>query len=840
LSYRGPMRRQLEWLCFVLVLAALTPTQAIAAGVPSAPATNAAAAAPPLAAGPDYGPATWVPADPANYSFANRPHDYPVQMIIIHDTESSYATAIQDFQDPTWAASAHYVVSFQGDITQMVREKDIAWHAGNWDYNTRAIGIEHEGYAWTCCYYTAAEYDASARLAASICSRWGVPMDRTHVIGHNEVPDPNNPGLFGGEDHHTDPGPYWDWATYMSLARSYANALPSPPRMMPDPYAVLNSSTSATVTWMPAQTCHSPITGYTVTRQPGNLVMTLPASATSATFTGLTAGTTYTFTVTATNAYGQDTLTAYWRCALPQVNASGTSPQLSGTAVTFTASASGCPHPLYQFWILAPGGAWAVKQAYSTTAAFTWKTSGLLAGTYLYTVWVRDTSSAGALCNNYGCYDAFLPGTAYTLTTQPCTSVAVSAAQVSPQESGTAVTFTATASGCPHPFYEFWILAPGGDWNIVQAYSTNATFNWNTTGSLAGTYVYTVWAHDSGSAGTSCDGFGCKDALFPGTAYTLTTTPCASMSASASPASPQASSTVVAFTGVASGCPHPLYQFWILAPGGSWTIVQAYSTSATFNWNTIGLVAGNYLYTVWVRDSGSAGTTCNSFGCYDALFPGTLYTLTTTPCASVTDSATPASPQLSGTGVTFTAVASGCPHPLYQFWILAPGGTWTIVKAFSTTATFNWNTTGLAAGTYLYTVWVRDSGSAGTSCNFLGCKDAFFPGTAYTLTRQACTSVAVSATPASPQAAGTGVTFTAVASGCPRPLYQFWILAPGGTWTIVQAYSTTATFNWNTTGLAPGTYYYTVWVRDSSTAGTSSNSYGSFDALFPGTAYTLT
>ena len=29
----------------------------------------------------------------------------------------------------------------------MVAEQDIAWHAGNWDYNTRAIGIEHEGYA---------------------------------------------------------------------------------------------------------------------------------------------------------------------------------------------------------------------------------------------------------------------------------------------------------------------------------------------------------------------------------------------------------------------------------------------------------------------------------------------------------------------------------------------------------------------------------------------------------------------------------------------------------------------------------------------------------------------
>ncbi len=81
-----------------------------------------------------------------------------------------------------------------------------------------------------------------------------------------------------------------------------------------------------------------------------------------------------------------------------------------------------------------------------------------------------------------------------------------------------------------------------------------------------------------------------------------------------------------------------------------------------------------------------------------------------------------------GTGVAFTAIASGCPHPLYQFWILAPGShTWTIVQAYSASATLNWTTTGLPAGTYLYTVWIRDASSAAGY-------DAYFPGTAYTLT----------------------------------------------------------------------------------------------------------
>ena len=139
------MRRQLGWLCILPALASLASPPRVEVGpaagpagwgiaaASSTPGSNSAFAVPAVATVPDYGPSTWVPADPANYSVANRGHDYPVQMIIIHDTEGSYASAIQELQDPTRAGSAHYVVSDQGDVTQMVAEKDVAWHAGNWD-----------------------------------------------------------------------------------------------------------------------------------------------------------------------------------------------------------------------------------------------------------------------------------------------------------------------------------------------------------------------------------------------------------------------------------------------------------------------------------------------------------------------------------------------------------------------------------------------------------------------------------------------------------------------------------------------------------------------------------
>ncbi len=256
----------------------------------------------------DYPGATWIPASSANFSIANRPRDYPIDMIVIHDIEGTYGSAVQEFQNPAVQASAHYVVGSNGQIAQMVLERDIAWHAGNWDYNTRSIGIEHEGYV--CCnYYTDPEYRASAQLIASICSRWGVPMDRTHVIGHYQVPDPYNPGQFGGAGHHTDPGPYWNWSLYMGYAVADTLGLPSPPHMVLDATA-LGGDGTAQVSWQAARSCRVAVAGYTVVAQPGNIVVNVPASATTATLSGLQNGTTYTFTVTAHNADGQDQLSS--------------------------------------------------------------------------------------------------------------------------------------------------------------------------------------------------------------------------------------------------------------------------------------------------------------------------------------------------------------------------------------------------------------------------------------------------------------------------------------------------------------------------------------------------
>ncbi len=156
----------------------------------------------------DYAPATWYPASSANYTVANRESDYNINYVVIHTTQGSASGTLSWLQNPAAQVSAHYLVrSSDGHVWQCVRDKDVAWHAGNWNYNTWSIGIEHEGFVGQDGWYTEAMYQASAALTRHLCARYGIPKDRQHIIAHSEVPGAT----------HTDPGPRWDWSYYMSL-----------------------------------------------------------------------------------------------------------------------------------------------------------------------------------------------------------------------------------------------------------------------------------------------------------------------------------------------------------------------------------------------------------------------------------------------------------------------------------------------------------------------------------------------------------------------------------------------------------------------------------------------
>jgi N-acetyl-anhydromuramyl-L-alanine amidase AmpD len=157
------------------------------------------------------------PANYGNYDLAERGSRPPtVRYIVIHDIEGTAESAITVFRDPTYGASAHYVVDTDGAITQMVETKNVGWHAGNWYINGQSIGIELAGYAIEGAY-TAEMYMETAKLVRYLADLYQIPLDRAHIIGHDDIPGPTSSYQAG---MHWDPGPFWDWTQFMNQVRN--------------------------------------------------------------------------------------------------------------------------------------------------------------------------------------------------------------------------------------------------------------------------------------------------------------------------------------------------------------------------------------------------------------------------------------------------------------------------------------------------------------------------------------------------------------------------------------------------------------------------------------------
>ncbi|KKK05684.1 N-acetylmuramoyl-L-alanine amidase [Micromonospora sp. HK10] len=169
----------------------------------------------------------WIPApyeqygpgagDYGNYDLANRPAQQKIEYIVIHDTEGYFGPSVKLVQDPTYLGWHYTLRSVDGYVAQHIKAKNVGWHAGNWYVNAKSIGIEHEGFAGHGTWYTEAMYRASAKLVRHLALRFQIPLDRQHIIGHDNVPG-ILPGNVAGM--HWDPGPYWDWSHYFDLMKA--------------------------------------------------------------------------------------------------------------------------------------------------------------------------------------------------------------------------------------------------------------------------------------------------------------------------------------------------------------------------------------------------------------------------------------------------------------------------------------------------------------------------------------------------------------------------------------------------------------------------------------------
>ena len=152
----------------------------------------------------EYPDAIWNPASSTNYTVKNRGKG-DITVVVVHTVQGSYNGCISWFKNPSANVSAHYVVSKTGEVTQMVKEKDMAWHVAS--QNPYTIGIEHEGWVDDPDWATEPMLKASAKLTCYLIKKYGLTATKTHIKGHVELP----------KQTHTDPGKYWPWDKYLDL-----------------------------------------------------------------------------------------------------------------------------------------------------------------------------------------------------------------------------------------------------------------------------------------------------------------------------------------------------------------------------------------------------------------------------------------------------------------------------------------------------------------------------------------------------------------------------------------------------------------------------------------------
>jgi N-acetyl-anhydromuramyl-L-alanine amidase AmpD len=168
----------------------------------------------------DYGPAKWDQAHTNNW--AARTGGQKPTNITIHTAQGTYAGTISWFNNGSAKVSAHYVVrSSDGQVTQMVREKDRAYHVLN--HNNYTVGIEHEGYVAESKWYTTKMYNSSAALVRDICSSWSIDRKKCFkgAASSGTNPQPVSVRIKGHQHYsgntHTDPGKHWNWTRYYNL-----------------------------------------------------------------------------------------------------------------------------------------------------------------------------------------------------------------------------------------------------------------------------------------------------------------------------------------------------------------------------------------------------------------------------------------------------------------------------------------------------------------------------------------------------------------------------------------------------------------------------------------------
>lgn len=130
-------------------------------------------------------------------NFAAGRKGYKPEIIVLHIMSGSLRGTDVWFSLFFTSVSAHYGVGFDGEIHRYVNDEDTAWAQGRVNNpsfklykpgvnpNLYCLSIEHEGTDLSKAPQS--QIEASVALIKALAKQWNIPIDRDHIIGHNQI-----------------------------------------------------------------------------------------------------------------------------------------------------------------------------------------------------------------------------------------------------------------------------------------------------------------------------------------------------------------------------------------------------------------------------------------------------------------------------------------------------------------------------------------------------------------------------------------------------------------------------------------------------------------------------